>query len=416
MENHYPFDLDGATFADPAISACPFAFYRQLREQAPVHRDPAIGYYWITPRKKVLEAVQDTDHFSSNTDLQFRGTYRPRAQKVWDDAGIELTYTLLTSDPPEHQEYRRFAMSMFTPKLVKDIALRVEVIVQELLSGFVDDGEVEFASRFASLLPATVVCDEYGFAREDRSKFKAWADSVLLLQTPGISEDEEVALVTKVAELFQFLVGHLSRPRTRDEGRIMYDLATLNRSDGTPFTLIERAWMAITIFIGGVDTTANTLVSMINYLCEHPELQDELRGDEAKISAFVEEILRLHGPVQAIARRAKTKFSFGGEQIGAGADIMLCLGAANRDETYWSEPDAVKLDRPNGRQHLSFGSGRHVCVGMHLARQELQIALRLILDRVENIRLSDPENPPQYLPLPIFRGIATLPIRFDKRG
>ena len=407
------FDMTTATLADPAISPCPFSYYAAMRKADPVRLDPAIGYYWVARRDDVLEAAQDADRFSSNTDLQFRSSYRPRAQKLWDEAGIEVPYTILTSDPPEHQEYRRFAMSMFTPKRVGEMRAQILSIANELIDAFAAKGEVEFAKNFAELLPSTIVCDEYGFSRADRSKFKAWADSILLLQTPGISEDEEVALVTKVIELFTYLASHIQQDRTPDQGRIMYDLATLNRADGSPFTLMERAWMAMTIFIGGVDTTANTLVSSINHLCLHPELQDRLRGDDDAISYFIEEILRLHGPVQSMARRAKTDFDFGDKHIAKGADIMLCLGSANRDEKYWEDPDSFRLDRANRRNHLSFGYGRHVCVGMHLARQELQIALKTILERMRNMRFQDPANPPQYLPLPIFRGIPLMPIAFD---
>lgn len=408
-------DLSTATLADPQLSKCPFSYYRAMREQDPVHRDPSIGYWWIAKREDVIAAAQDPAHFSSNTDLQFRSRYRPRAQALWDAAGIEVPYTILTSDPPEHEEYRRFAMSLFTPKRVNELTPHIADITNELIDDFIDSGRADFAKEFAELLPATIVCDEYGFPRADRSRFKSWADSILLLQTPGISEDEEVTLVTRVIELFKYLTHHLELQRDKGDGRVIYDLVSINRKDGTPFTLMERAWMAMTIFIGGVDTTANTLVSCINHLCLHPELQDQLRGKPDEIGNFFEEILRLHGPVQSIARRAKSDFEYSGKSIAEGNDVMLCLGSANRDETFWEKPDEFRLDRANVRQHLSFGSGRHVCVGMHLARQELQIALSLILDRLENIAFADPVSPPEYLPLPIFRGIASMPIRFSAR-
>ena len=109
-------------------------------------------------------------------------------------------------------------------------------------------------------------------------------------------------------------------------------------------------------------------------------------------------------------------FAYGDKQIAKGADIMLCLGSANRDESYWPEPDRLDLSRENLRQHLSFGYGRHVCVGMHLARQELQIAMKALLDRMGNIRFQDPANPPEYMPAAIFRFMGSMPIAFDKRG
>lgn len=401
------------SLADPAVSACPFGYYRSIRDHEPARLDPVMGYYWIARRDDVLLAAQDPARFSSNTDLQFRSSYRPRAQKLWDEAQISVPYTILTSDPPEHEDYRRFAMSIFTPKRVIEMKPYIQSVVDELIDSFIDRGEAEFAKEFAELLPATVVCDEYGFPRSDRERFKAWADSVLLLQTPGISEDEEVRLVENVVALFEYLKRHITAASRQGGGRVINDLATINRKDGSPYSLMERAWMAMTIFIGGVDTTVTMLSVAMHFLCARPELQDELRTDPGKIANFIDEILRLEPPVQSIVRRAKQEFEFHDRTIPAGADIMLCLASANRDERFWSEPDTFRLDRPNSRQHSSFGYGRHVCVGMHVARQELQIAISTILQRMQCIRFAQPANPPRPLGLPIFRAMPTMPIRFE---
>jgi cytochrome P450 len=95
--------------------------------------------------------------------------------------------------------------------------------------------------------------------------------------------------------------------------------------------------------------------------------------------------------------------------------VVLSTGSANRDERFWEDPDSFRLDRTNGRQHYTFGYGRHVCIGMHLARRELKSALRILLERLDDIRLEDPARQPEYLPLPFFRGLAEVSIRFEKK-
>ncbi|MFC5463106.1 cytochrome P450 [Massilia niabensis] len=409
-------DLATATIADPELSKCPFAYYAKLRQEEPVRQDPSTGHHWIVKNDDVMKAFLDSEHFSSHHQLQFRDKFQPKAQKLFEAAGLQVPPTILTSDPPEHAELRSFGMTLFPVKRVAELAPGIETIVNELIDDFIDQGHVEFSKKFAALLPATIVADEYGFPRADRDQFKTWADANLVLQTPGITEDEEVELIGQLIELIRYIEKYLVNPPDRSQGRVMYDLATRNRSDGTPFTLMERIYTGLTIFIGGVDTTAGALTAMLNHLCHHPEMQDQLRGNTELISHFVEEILRLEAPVQATPRRITKDIEFAGRQLNEGEFAMICNGSANRDEAVWgADADEFKLVRSNHNQHRTFGYGRHVCVGMHLARVELNIAIRVILDRIEDIRFQNPDNPPQRVPMAIFNAYDSMPITFKAR-
>jgi cytochrome P450 len=155
------------------------------------------------------------------------------------------------------------------------------------------------------------------------------------------------------------------------------------------------------------------LSSGIYRLATNPDLQQRLRKEPEKISNFVEELLRLDGSVQVLPRVATQDTEFGGKVIPAGCPVILATGAANRDPDQFPDPDTFDLDRPNARTHLTFGSGKHVCVGMHVARVELRVAFRILLERLGNIRLQDPNMAWPYLPLPFYHAIAELPIEFD---
>src|SRR5690606_19312639 len=141
--------------------------------------------------------------------------------------------------------------------------------------------------------------------------------------------------------------------------------------DGTPFSMLERAWMMVVVFVGGNETTMNMLTAGLFKLATNPDLQDELRTKPELIPQFTEEMLRLEGSVQALLRVATRDVEVDGTVIPAGANVILSTGSANRDESFWERADEFRLDRANGRRHMTFGHGRHVCIGMHLARREL---------------------------------------------
>ncbi|MFA5523792.1 MAG: cytochrome P450 [Tissierellales bacterium] len=403
------------SMADDAVAACPFKYYERMRHENPVHLDPGLNFYWVAKRDDVIAGTRDWEHFTSEHDLQQRSNFYPKGQKIFEESGIEMIGTLVNSDPPRHDDYRSVAMGVFTPKRVAEISEHIESIINELIDDFIQETEIDFVSRFAQLLPATVVCDEYGFPREDRAIFKYWTDGVILLQTPGITEDEEAELVHRIVDSYKYLEKYIIAAANDPSGRVLHTIATMNRKDGTPFTMMERISMAIAVFVGGNETTVNMLASGVYRLATMPELQQTLRDDPSLIPNFVEELLRMDGSVQALVRVAKEGAELGGKSIEAGTPVILCTGSANRDEEYWPDPDEFKLDRPRPQTHLTFGYGKHVCIGAHLARVELRLAFRILLERLDNIRLQNPDGPSPYLPLPYYHAIAQLPIAFDPK-
>jgi cytochrome P450 family 144 len=121
-------------------------------------------------------------------------------------------------------------------------------------------------------------------------------------------------------------------------------------------------------------------------LATRPDIQQALRADPSLVKEFVEEVLRFQPSVQAIVRKAHEDIELAGVSIPAGSHVILCTGSANRDSEFWDKPDEFRLDRKNsGRQHFTFGYGRHLCIGMHLARRELAVAIRILLERLDDI-------------------------------
>jgi cytochrome P450 len=320
--------------------------------------------------------------------------------------------TLVTADPPAHDDYRNVGLRLFSKDTVDRLTPNIIELVNELVDSIAMHAEAEFVRDFAARLPGTVVCDEFGLPRADQPRFKTWTDGVIALLDPGISEEREVELVGLLIELFQYLDRHIQRAATEMPGRVIHTLATMMKRDGTAFSALERSWMLLTTFVGGNETTMNMLAMGMRKIATEPDLQSYLRRNPEKVPAFVEEMLRLEGSVQALLRVASTDLVIDGVTIPKGANVVLSSGSANRDEAHWDDPAAFRLDRKDGKSHLTFGYGRHSCVGMHLARRELNVAFTVLLTRLHNIQLSAPVSDIQQIPLPFHRAIDRLPVRF----
>jgi cytochrome P450 family 150 subfamily A5 len=180
--------------------------------------------------------------------------------------------------------------------------------------------------------------------------------------------------------------------------------------------------IASNLFAAGQETTARLLGTMLRYIGEGPELQQRLRDERHLIAAFVEESLRLESPLQGQFRLARVATTIGGIDIAPGTSVFVMPGAANRDPRQFESPDELRLDRPNGRQHIGFGFGVHLCAGAPLARAEAYVSAERLLDRMADIRVSEAEHGPagarryEYTPIYLLRGLERLHLEFTPLG
>lgn len=405
--------LDSISMADPAVMLDPYAYYAAMRAEHPVHQDPAFGFYWVAKQDTVARLAMDAGAMSSKSEILLRRSFRPQGQALWDAAGMQVIDTFVTGDAPEHEHYRALGSTLFNPRKVAAMAERIDGHVGRLIDGFAGEREFDFVERFAGRLPAAIVCDEFGLPLEDQGRFKTWTDSVIAVMTPGISEEQEAQLVAQIVELFTYLQRHLALRGNDASGRVIHALATATRKDGAPFSVLERCWMLLFIFGGSNETTINMLASGVRRMANDPALQAKLRAEPALLPAFIEELLRVDGSVQGLLRVSTRDQEVDGTLIPKGANVVLCVSSANRDESRWEQPDEFRIDRPNGRRHLAFGQGPHTCIGNHLARSILERAFGQLLQRSRRIELAVPDDQVAQVPLPFHRGIASLPIRFE---
>lgn len=410
---------------DPANLIDPYPMYRQLRDEAPVYPVPEMNLHYVTRYDLVREVLKDTATYSSRFD-EFMAMSRqaglasqPEAvqQKLRELEAqlIPTPPTMLTLDEPEHTRYRSLVSQLFTGSEIKRSEPEVLEIIEQTAGRFVSRGRAEFMADFAAPVPLEIIAIRLGIPEEDRVLFYdcATASASGLRMSPA-SPEELLQRAQLAADLQKLLVGLIEKRRREPQEDMISILANSRLEDeGRPLTHGEALSILQQFLVAGHETTTSSFGWGMLALCRNPGLQQELRGDAAKIRVFVEESLRLEAPVQGLPRRVTRDTELGGQKLRAGSFVMLRYGAANRDERQFPEPDEVNIHRSKAGMQLAFGSGTHFCIGAPLARQELNLGFRVLLDQMQNIRLAKERQVPPAEPSFILRNLPFLHIEFD---
>ena len=314
-------------------------------------------------------------------------------------------------DPPEHTGYRTALQPLFSPNRMKALTAQIRSVINDLLDGFASKGESEFIADFAHELPTRVFLALMDWPIEDAPLFTEATD-VVLVGKPGASEEEsqQARAVAGMQMLgyFQKMVDD-RRAHPGDDITSVLIHTEVELEDGKRLLTDEELnRMFFLLLIAGLHTVQGSLAWSIIHLVNNPDQRDALINDDALIPTAVEEILRIEAAVVP-GRCATRDVELGGVQIKKGDQLILMLCSANRDPSEFEEPDDLDLERHPNR-HLSFGSGAHRCIGSHLARIELSLALEELHKRIPDYDLVDSDPP--LLHASQVRGCARLPIRF----
>lgn len=324
---------------------------------------------WIFTRHALIEeAFFDWEAFSSK-----RGANAAVMDSDWLLLPVE-------ADRPEHQYYRQALNPLFTPSAIRNRASAVQELCDELVGGFVERGRCEFVSEFANILPNAIVISLLGLPRDALPQFLAWEDEVIHGATP------EACLAAGQA-VIAFLKGHIARQQALPEATTDVMQAILaGRMADRAFTEAEILGIVYLMFVAGLDTVTSTLGWIMRHLAGDQALQARLRDNPDDIPAAIEEFTRAFG-VSAPSRTVARDMEFHGVPMKAGEAVLLPTFLAGRDPRAWSDPHRIDIDRRP--RHVTFGTGPHVCLGVHLAKREMKIMLEAFLGRMRNIRRPD---------------------------
>jgi cytochrome P450 len=350
-------DFDPHDFRDAATFAHPQPLYRRMRDLGPVV--PGLfGGVNVVRRDEVEYALQHPALFSSAKGAFELGQTRPLIP--------------LEVDPPDHVKYRRLLDPIFAPREMARLEDEVTGLVNDLIDRFVDRGECEFAAEFAIPLPSAVFLKMMGMSLSDLEMFLQMKDGIIRPQ--GSTMKEAKAAQRQWAQrIDDYFKGALDERRVERRDDLMSRFLDAEVA-GERLTEDEILGMCFLLLLAGLDTVTDTLECDFAYLASHPDDRRLLVDDPSLIPSAVEELLRWETPVTFVGRVAATDTDLSGCPISEGTHVGVALGAANTDERAVPDADTVDLAR-NPNRHLAFGAGIHRCLGSHLARMELRIAI-----------------------------------------
>lgn len=342
----------------------------RMRSRCPVAHSDRYGGVWIvTGYDDVLGVAQDWETFSSAHGLTV-----PPSPIAVRNLPVEM-------DPPLHRVFKRLINSYFTPAAVAPWEDRTRKLVTELIDAFVEKGRCDFMAEFARPYPALSFFDVAINAPAGD------VEKVAYLASKSASPNDPEAAACW-AGLSQWINDFVEQRRREPPRGDVVD-AVLNADiEGRPITQDEIIGTVQLLILGGLETTAGALGSMMIRFCEHPEIVERLRSRPDVIPRAVEELLRLDGPFIAITRTAMRDTAINGHEIREGEKVIIYWASANRDHDEFADPDLFDLDRASNR-HLAFGAGPHRCAGSNLARLNLRVALEELVARLPELRLGE---------------------------
>jgi cytochrome P450 len=360
---------------EPEWSDDPYPIQDDLRQRCPIAHTDRFGGGWLPTRYEDVAAIAyDTEHFSSRSIIM--GNFRPPG----DLAPIGGSPPI-TSDPPFHHDARKLLLPAFTKTAVSKLEPATRTFCHSLIDAFQGQDVVDAAADYAQHIPMRVIADLLGFPPQDGPQFRAFAQNTL----EGINRPPQER-VTRMSALFYYLRAqvneHLENPRD--------DLTTFlinAEMDGRKLDASHIVGTMTLLLIAGIDTTWSAIGASLWHLATSPSDRRRLLAEPELLPAAIEEFLRAYAPV-TMARLVKDDMRFRDVQMKADDWILLSYPAANRDPAQFDRPDQVIIDREVNR-HAAFGLGIHRCLGSHLARMELQVALETWLERIGEFSLAD---------------------------
>jgi cytochrome P450 len=403
-------------FFDPATIEQPYDFYRAARSEAPVYRLPDTDIFFVSRYADVRQALKRTDVFSNRiTDKLNVPLKSKEAAKIYEQ-GWEPADTLLTLDPPRHKVYRSLLNRVFSKKRVAGMHDYMVQITNEIIDGWIDDGEVDLLNDFCVPFPIWVIADQLGVPRQDMTLFKHWSDCFASRLSGFADEEKEVEDAQAILAFQRYFVSKIDQLRAVPQDNIISDLAQARIDDDRLLTHEELLSIIQQLLVAGNETSRATIAAGVLYLIQNPDQFQCLREDPSLITNAVEEILRLATPSCGLWRVVTADTQLAGVDIPKGAMLMVRFASANRDEAVFEQPELMDVCRHNASDNLAFGQGVHFCLGAQLARKEVQVALEHLLARTDKWRLTPGKNNLRHWPNMILRGLEELHIGFDKRA
>ena len=400
----------GAVAFDPydyALQDDPYPTYKRLRDEDPLHHNAEQDFWLITRHADVNAAVRSDGTYSNRMGVSLDASaWSPHAHQ---------TMSFLAMDPPEQTRLRKLVSQGFTPRRVAGLEPQIQRITDHYLDRHVGEGGFDWIGDLAGKIPMDVISEMVGVPEADRDEVRRLSD-LLVHREPGV-RDVTAAGMDAAITLFGYYADLLAEKKKHPADDLT--TALLEVADGTD-RMTDREILAFLFLmvVAGNETTTKLLGNAVFHLTADASQRDRVFADADDLSPvdqWVEETLRHDTSTQLLARLLDQDLTLHGVTAPAGSRVVLGLGAANRDERVFTDPERFDLDRDPAelRQSLSFGGGRHFCLGANLARLEARVVLRSLVRRCSSIE-ADHDGAVRFYSANV-RGFAHLPVTVTPR-
>jgi cytochrome P450 len=393
------------TAIDEAFRRDPYPVLNKLRERAPVYDDRELGRLVVTGHDDVKQSLHDRGFYNDPRKAN-PGTFS-REVIAGSAAFAGQEPSMLLMDDPDHRRLRSLVSAPFRPHAIERWRPRIRAIVKSVLDRIEGD-EFDLIESFAGPVPTVVIAEMLGVDPTLHEQFKRWSD--LLVQVgfnPFPTPEQAEAGGDAIRALEDYLLAEIAQ-RSANPGEDLLGDMIRAEEEGEKLSAEEIVIQCRLLLVAGNVTTTDLIGNGVKALLQHPEQLAKLRASPELIANAVEEMLRYDSPVTNSARIPDRDVSISGCPVAKGSSLSLSLAAANRDPGIYPDPDVFDIERAD-THHQSFGGGRHLCLGAHLARLEAQEAILGLLQRYPNLALS--ERGLAYHAIPSFRGMARFWVR-----
>ena len=401
----HKFDLQSVAFMRD-----PFPTLAALRDTGPVMeiKVPLMGRVWLaTSHAAVTDMLKGADLFASD------GRNVPGGKSTvprWMPKNLRLLgENMLMMDDPDHRRLRKLVDGPFLARSITAYRPQIATLADGLLDRMEAEGNRDIVNGYARALPLLVICEMLGLGGDDKQQFMDWTDQM----TRSVGVWTILRTMPALGRMIRYIRSEIAAARNGEREGLLVDLVNAE-SDGDRMSEDELVAMVAILFFAGHETTTHLVSTGIATLCAHPDQLAALQADWALAAPAVEELMRYNSPVQMTKPRiVRADIECHGAQLKRGDRIMACLASANSDPAVFEDPEIFDIWRERPQRHTGFGGGIHLCLGLHLARAEGQIALERLFRRWPDLRVPQPIADRDWIARLGLHGYRSLPIEME---
>ncbi len=398
---------DFSTAFDPLDLRDPFTLLAQARREQPVFYSPAIDYWVITRYADIKAIFRDHQTYTAANTITPIEPFSDAVKQMLAAGDYSPEPVLSNNVPPGHTRIRALVNRLFTPRRMKGFAPAIQGIAERGVQRLIGRAPVDIVAELTYEYPAYVLFHVLGVPEADVTQVKAWAGNRIKLYYGRPTAAEQLAMTANLVPFWRYVVDLVAEKNAEPQDDLTSDLIRLRDGDDSVLTLNEIASCMITLLVAGHETTTAQINNALLHLLSQREHWERLCRAPEAIPPMLEEMMRYDPSVCTWRRRAVKPSTIAGVEIPAGADLLLMLHSANRDDDVFPQPDMIISSRENLKDQLAFGYGIHYCVGAPLARLEMRILLETLTRALPSLRLV-PDQAIEYSRNISFRGPATL--------